>query len=226
MDNVMNMKFLGYLVSTFCVACIVVCLGCGQPADSESNASAGKAIPKMSFHKPRNFGFAVERLRKLNDLLVAEGELPTPVTYVVEEVNHTHGEGNAHVHYNLVKGSPELESIACECEDHEHSDSHERHDDKDPFAPQPEQHTIRVDIFTELADIAKWLPSIASDSDMSADDWKTVKSSAEELGNKLELLPAGSDEDKRQKYQELAEEVNAVIGKLEALVKPNAAKIL
>lgn len=227
----MNIKSLGRMVSAFCVASIVCCIGCNQPVESGSNGAKKKALPKLSFHKPRNFGFAVERLREINDLLVAEAELPRPLSYTVIETSHAHGDGKSHVHYSLVKGSVEGGHESCDCDDpsHDHGDEHDHdgHGHKDPFAPEPEQHTVRVDIFTELTDIVRWLPAIASDSDMPADDWKMVKSTSEELGQTLETITGNGDEKaNRESYREQVEKVNANLKKLEALVKPNAAKIL
>ncbi len=212
--------------------------GCGE--SSTTTASATKAPPKLDFHKPRNFSLAVERLRIVHDVLLSESEVPQPVTYTVVEVNHAHGDGNPHVHYKLVsKTGPNGEECDCEHDhdtghdhDHDHDHAHDDHDHeehghghRDPFESTAPRHTIVVDVFTELSDIVRWLPAIAADGDMSADDWKKVKSASETIGTQLESC-TGESAAKHSSYKSKADTIGAMISELETLVKPSEAKIL
>lgn len=228
-----------YSVMASCIPAMLLMLlcGCGQPT-----TTASKEPPKLDFHKPRNFSLAVERIRKIHDLLVAESEVPKPISYTVVEVSHAHGDGVSHVHYKLLDKTNRHIAEDCDCghdhevdkhdharDDHDHDghDHGDEHGHKDPFETGPPQHTVVVDVFTELSDVVRWLPEIAADGDMLGDDWKQVKSISDEMTAQLESL-AGADEPTVQhsSYKSKAESIGDKIGQLEALVKPNAAKIL
>jgi ABC-type Zn2+ transport system substrate-binding protein/surface adhesin len=209
-----------FLLTLFCVTMIMCGTGCQQTA-SKSGAKENE-LPKLKFHKPHNFRLAVERLREIHDLIVAEEELPAAITYTVVEVRHAHADGESHVHYNLVKD---------EDHDHdEHEEGHEHHGDhehEEAFDEETKEHIVHVEIFTELTDIVRWLPGIASDSDMAAVDWKLVDATSDELTSKLEpITGAGAVKTQREKFRNSADEISAAITKLEAIVKPNAAKVL
>jgi len=228
----MNIKSLGHLLIPFCIASLVLCVGCER--DSVSKSTVKKEPPKLSFHKPRSFRLAVERIREVHDLLVADGEMPKPISYTVVEVSHAHAGGKSHVHYDLVDSS-RVED--CDCEeghdhDHEHgTDGHNHehgdakgHSHKDPFAVK---HTIVVDAFTELKDIIRWLPAIASDSDMPAEQWSQVKAVSDKMTGLLEKATSKEIETgQRADYKSQQEAIASVISELEILLKPNAAKIL
>ena len=219
----MNIKLTYPLLVAFCVASLVLYAGCENASVSET--ATKKAPPKLSFHKPRSFRLAVERIREIHDSLVADGEMPQPISYTVVEVSHAHAGGKSHVHYHLV----ESEHEDCECEDgHDHG--HDHGHDKDPFQneaePKPGQHTVVIDAFTELRDVARWLPAIASDSDMPADQWKQVESIAANLTDRLEKVSGTDASSQRTQYKSKQEEISAEVSKLEAFLKPNAAKVL
>ena len=219
-------KTSAFLLAAFCALIIAGSSGCNEDAVSAAGQE-NDGLPKMKFHKPRNFGLAVERLREIHELIVADGELPAPITYTVVEVRHAHADGDSHVHYHLVEDGDH---------DHEHEDGHEHehghkhaddHEHEDVHDETEVTHNIRVEIFTELTDIVRWLPGIASDSDMDAKRWKQVSETSDELTSKLESITSSGDQAaQRQQYRKLADEVSASIGKLEAVVKPNAAKVL
>ena len=191
----------GYLAVLICMLGMVFLAGCEKKQSSAETGEA-KGPPKLAFHKPRNFGLAVERIREIHKSLVGEEEMAAPISYTVVEVNHAHPGGSPHVHYELI----DLET--------------------ETPADGAVTHSISIDAFTELNDVVKWLPNIASDSDMGPKEWKQVKEAADQLTAQLEKLTGENSAAKRKNYQTEAESFDKAIGKLEALAKPNAAAIL
>ena len=234
--------FLG-IMAVACVG-IVSFSGCEQVSDVSK--AKKKPLPKMDFHKPDSFSAAVGRIREIHDTLVSEDKLPAPITYTVKEVSHSHGDGDAHVHYHLADEHThdhgdhdhgdhdhgDHDHGDHDHDDHDHGDhdhgdhdhgdhDHGDHDHADPFQPR---HRIVVDIFTELNDIAKWLPAIASDGDLPRDSWNASKEVSEKITSHLETV-AGSDMPlvQRSNYKSDSSEMEKWIQELESLVEPVAS---
>lgn len=219
------------ILGALAVACLslVTFSGCGQPTTADGNAMK-KPLPKMDFHKPASFSAAVSRIREIHETLISEDGLPPSISYTVKEVSHSHGDGDTpHVHYHLVDDHDDHDHDH-EGHDHDHGDheghDHGEHDDHDhdhadPFEPT---HRVTVDIFTELKDVAKWLPSIASDGDLPRDSWNTSKEVSETMTSRLEkVMESGLPLVQRTAYQSESAEIENWIKKLESLVEPAAA---
>ena len=232
--------FLGALA----VACLglVTLSGCGEQKTADRMK---KPLPKMDFHKPASFSAAVSRIREIHDTLVSEDGLPPSISYTVKEVNHSHGDGDSpHVHYHLVDDHSDHDHGHHDHGDHdhdhddhkghdhdhgdheghdhgEHGDHDHDHDHADPFQPT---HRIIVDIFTELNDVAKWLPAIASDGDLPRDSWNTSQEVSEKITGHMEkIMESGLPLVQRTAYQDEAAEIDNLIKKLESLVEPAAS---
>ena len=213
----MNWKLVTSAALALCFAGMLLLAGCdtGTAGKSESETK----VPKLSFHKPRNFRLAVERLRELHSLLSGDEPMPAPISYTVEEVNHAHVGGHAHVHYKLVEASMDDEAMSDQEED--------EHKNVEVIDSKTVAHKIEVDAFTEMADIAKWLPAIVSDSDMPADQWKSVKAVSEQLGSQLESFSSADQvETQRKEFQQRSGSFDEAIKELEKIVKPSAASLL
>ena len=183
--------------------------GCDQSNPEADSGPKGK----MAFHKPADFTLAVTRLRELHDQLVSEAELPEPISYTVVEVSHRHGEGKSHVHYHL----------ADENLDHGHGDHSDGHDinghEHEESTEAPVKHQVVVDVFTEIQDVARWLPGITSDSDMSEEDWIQVKELSNSMGEHLApLAEMGTPVEQRKHYQTKSAELEDSIARLESLM--------
>ena len=176
---------------------LMMAVGC-QP----EVAPKEKALPKMDFHKPKEFKAAVDRIRELHDAFCSEDSLPDPISYTVVEVSHSHGEGDSHVHYHLFKEKSH---------DHEHEDGHDHeggHDHEDDHdhdhgdENELKKHVVTVDIFTELKDIVRWLPAIASNGDMSQDNWEQAKQISDAMSDHLDgMKGSGVLSEQRTRYQ-------------------------
>ena len=189
---------------------LMMAVGC-QP----EVAPKEKALPKMDFHKPKEFKAAVDRIRELHDAFCSEDSLPDPISYTVVEVSHSHGEGDSHVHYHLFKEKShdhEHEDDHDHEGDHEHEDDHDHadgdHDHEDDHdhdhgdENELKKHVVTVDIFTELKDIVRWLPAIASNGDMSQDNWEQAKQISDAMSDHLDAMKgSGVLSEQRTRYQ-------------------------
>ncbi|QEG23952.1 hypothetical protein [Mariniblastus fucicola] len=218
-------------VSWLLIAAAFLFVGCGEEVAVEQ---AAKPLPKLDFHKPESFEAAVARIREIHNAIVSEEALPAPITYTVVEVSHAHGDGNPHVHYHLA----ETEDHSHEGHDHEGHDheghdheghdhdghDHGDHDHRDPFKAEPPRHKVSVDLFTELEDIVRWLPAIASDGDLPQDQWNQANALSEDMTGRLESIQGdGMPLLQRASYQEKAAEMEKCLGELEAIVVPTTS---
>lgn len=201
------------------VAAIIVCMsflfvGCNEKA---AVAPKSKPLPKLDFHKPESFDAAVKRLREIHTAILSDEALPSDISYRVVAVSHSHGEGNAHVHYHLDESDGHVHDENC---NHDHGD--DDHEHRDPFGEtDPNKHTVFVDVFTELKDIARWLPDIGSDGDLPQGEWKQAKTLSEEMTNHLfAIAGSGMPSVHRTNYQSDPTIMEKCIGKLESLVPP------
>ena len=225
---------------------LFLAVGCSE--SSNAGTSQAKALPKLSFHKPRNFGLAVERIRTIHDELTTSDELPLPISYTVAEVS----DGNSEVRYELVSASVAGGSLKeCEC-GHDHGDTDHDHEEEQPekdaladseskntkddcevcdvhattFTAGPATHTVYIDVFTELDDVVKWLPSIVDDSDFDSSEQEKIVAASQQLATQLKSFGAESEAEKKKQYLAEVDSINKLIEELETNVKPNAAAIL
>jgi hypothetical protein len=119
--------------------------------------------------------------------------LPAPKTFKVVEV--VHGTGSAaHSHYHLA---------GEEDHDHDHEESEEEL-----------LHDYEVGAVTEMADIVRWLPKIAGDSDLDEQSWKDVAACSKKLEELVssKLGDLDGEEEKRTAYQPIsAESANHIL---------------
>ena len=193
----------------FVVTAMIVCMmslifiGC-ETADTASSTAVKKPkIPSFSFHKPKEFGVAVSRMRELHDAIVSDDPLPSPIEYQVKEV--VHGEGEAgHSHYFLHDENETDESAA--------DDGHET----------TGENILNVSVgpIVEQKDIIRWLPKIASAGDMPESDWTEVNAISKEMTPELyKIIEASADDDnRRDSYRAYADTVSKHIATLEKLV--------
>ncbi len=173
--------------------------GCQQHKESKTESK----VPKLRFHCPKTYPAAVKRIREIHEILISQKQLPEPTSY--EVVEFTHGEGAAaHSHYLLAS---EFKDNADP--DHSH-DSDSIRDLK--------RHMVKVDIFTELNDIVRWIPDVAADSDMSKQSWNTVNRTSEELGKILDPIISedASPAEMRTSYREHAKSSDQLIREFES----------
>jgi ABC-type Zn2+ transport system substrate-binding protein/surface adhesin len=211
------------LVAAVVITMTFLVVGCSNEVAVETKA---KALPKLDFHKPANFAAAVKRIRELHDAIASSDALPDPVSYTVVEVSHSHGEGKAHVHYHLDEPGDHDHGHDHDEGDHDHDHGdhdhgdHDDHSHPDPF-DKPIKHTVSVDAFTELKDIVRWLPAIASDGDLPQETWNQAKTISEEMTNSLEKVLLSDDPStQRTSYQSDTSVLEKSITALESLLPP------
>ena len=178
--------------SLLAVACAFALLstGCNSSnqaeevaSETEANESKPRKLPKLSLHRPKSCDEAVSRMKELVSAIAADGSLPTPLKYKVREVIHGSGR-SAHSHfYRIDENGNQTEP---EDDDDHEGESSEKH------------HEVEVDPYTELFDIAQWLPRIAGDADIDEATWKEVRSTSIEFANALRTIRDESSEDKRR----------------------------
>jgi hypothetical protein len=83
---------------------------------------------------------------------------------------------------------------------HAHSDEHAVEESNE------KRHTVKVDVITEMADIVKWLPKIAGDTDMDKDSWKSVKTESGRIQSELSdaLAEATSQQEQREAIRNMS----------------------
>lgn len=215
-------------LAAFGLASLLLCSGCGDATPvSTKVATERKELPKFSFHKPRNYALAVERVAQIHESLISEGDFPTPTSYTVTKAGDSDGANVAQASYVLVEGSYQSEA-RHECCDHhcDHEGEDHTHSHRDPFATEPEKHTVIVDAFTELADIVGWLPSLASDSELYIADVDAIKSASQEMLSTFGSVEGDTKESKLESYKTNADALGSSLEKLKALVKESSAKVL
>ena len=193
------------VVAVFSSFLLILTIGCNE--SSKKSEPEVKSIPKLTLHLPDTYSEGIERIRKLFDSAIANEELPGPICYQVLEV--VHGKGMAaHSHYYRFEET-----------DKQSIDNH-GHETTDEFI-----HSVEVDLFTELADLAKWLPNIAIDGDMDEATWLKVKKVSSSLSDELdEKFKSNTDaESRRHALRKHSESLSNLIVQLEDL-EPNTAK--
>lgn len=186
--------------------------GCAEPnsATSSSDGSSGakKSLPYFSFHKPKEVKVAVGRIRELHDAITGSDPLPEPIFYQVKEVVHGSG-ASGHSHYYL-----------HDPEKNEEGES-EPHDEDGHVTTAENIHDVTIEPLAELKDILRWLPKIASNSDMPESDWEKVSQISKEMSPQLiEMVKQSSDSEKcRASYREASDSMANKISVLEELVK-------
>ena len=202
------------LILILLVSVLTLPTGCSSRSGSSSSDNVDAAqIPKMEFHKPESIALSAKRLREIHAHLVSSEELVPPRKFTVREVIHGKGAG-AHSHYYLVDKSAQGTGDA-EPSDH----GHEEMESKEVI------HEIEVDVLTEYIDVARWLPSVAADSEMNKDSWKRVKEISKELSS---LWPESeSDASKiRELYRSKKDPFEALIQRLESEVENSTGEQL
>lgn len=189
-------------VKFFCMFCIALLIGSSASMTGCDNApaetpdtdaqTANRKIPKLDFYRPDDLKLAVKRLNELHDAMTADGDLPAPLVYKVVETVH----GN-HSHYNLA------------------GDEYEGHHED---GEKEVLHDYEVDPFTEMVDIARWLPKTAGEGDLEKEDWNSVNKLSVKLEKQLnELFNDSSAEKKRSAYRAESASVKEMIGELDKL---------
>ena len=183
--------------------------GCGSGDDNDSgDASSRNGLPKLDFHRPDDLASAHKRMSEIHEILTGDQEIPAPRKIKVVEV--IHGEGaSAHSHYYRVTKSEAGDGETPKFSDHEHEGE----------KSEQKQHEIEIDIFTEVYDIARWLPSIAADGDTAEGPWKQIKEASSELEKILDdaLSRKKTDTEKRAAYKENAQKVSDLLSSLKPL---------
>ncbi len=172
-------------------------LGCGtDPSTDQTNAGKSNKIPRLDFHKPDSYQDAIVRMQEIMEAVSGEAVLPEPKSFdVVEEVH-----GN-HSHYYL-KSEYEAGQRA----------------DKGHKGVKSElvDHQVKVDVFQEMRDIARWLPNIASNEDFSKSKWDSVKSDSNQLRDLLEDALESKDPGPRSFIQENQEAIGDLVASLKS----------
>ena len=93
-----------------------------------------------------------------------------------------------------------------------HDDHHHDHDHDDGHSDDHDD-VVEVEIFQELEDIVRWLPTIAADSDLPKEPWDRINGQIKTLAE-LTRLSGKDDEQKRSSYVENAEKIQSVLNEL------------
>ena len=125
-------------------------------------------------------------------------DAPNSGTTELEPGTHVHADGTVH---------------SNDAHDHDHDHDHE----------DSKKHHISVDVFTELADVVRWLPKIASDGDLPQKEWKQAKALSEEMSEHLETIGTGLPTVQRTNYQSDSSSMEKWIGELESIVKSTSS---
>ena len=201
----MNLQSIGILSAVLLTGSLLS-MGCGESSATKSGgdtvAKKEKKFPRKDIYGQKTFPKAVGRLREMHKIVVGKGEIPAPSVFKIVET--IHGEGAAaHSHFHLDDGK-----------------EHTFDDDDHAKTSKEVKHELAVDLFTELKDQVRWLPDVASDSNMGEKDWNNVKSITKTMTDTLKDVVGSTDPAvQRKKYQEVSEKLDAEIIKLEELVK-------
>lgn len=199
-----------HFIRALTVACIILPMitssmfvGCQRDGNSAAADGKKRKVPSFTFHKPKEFGDAVSRLRQLHDAIISNDPLPDPIEYQVKEV--VHGEGpTGHSHYYLHNGEDESGKAAAD-------DGHET----------TGEHILNVSVgpIVEQKDIIRWLPKIASAGDMPESQWSTVNAISKEMTSKLYQTIESStiDDERRASYRQYADTISKHITTLEEM---------
>ena len=200
----------GHFVVAAALVCMMSLIFIGCDSGNTSANSSGQVKKKQSrtftFHKPKQYKTAIDRIRELHDAISGNDALPTPIEYQVKEVIHGTGP-SAHSHFFI------YDPTATEEHDFGEEDHHETTDEK--------IIDVKVDPIVELKDIVRWLPQIASGGDMPESDWVQVNDISKELTPVLvAILESATENQKRRAgYHEKADSFASHISTLEKLVK-------
>jgi len=179
-------------------------IGCQGP--TSDNADTVKALPAsaMRFHKPKELKDAINRMRQLHDAIVSSEALPEPIQYQVKEVIHGTG-ASGHSHYYL----------------HDSDSDDKRESDHGHETVGEIVHDVSIDAFVELKDLAKWLPKIASDSNMGESKWSKVNEVSKQLTPTLTEVVERSSEagERRASYGKQAATISGQLLTLEELTR-------
>ena len=194
------------LVSYCLLALLLIATGCNN-AGSESETGAEQVsqggLPKLNLHKPDSLAAAAERLETLIAALSSDGPVPEGKQLRVLEVIHGTG-SSAHSHYYLA--NDEGEAIT----DH-------GHDDHEDMEEEQKIHDVVIDPFTELVDIARWLPDIAGDGDLPREAWTKVNKAAGEMQKILDQMPSGDTSAKKSFVQKKSSELKELLSGVQKL---------
>ncbi len=171
-----------------CVAALLIA-GCDRTGQTEGEASRNETAqnhphkpPKLSLHRPKTCEEAVLRMRELVGGIAADGPLPQPLKYKIREVIHGTG-ASAHSHFYRID---EDEAHDAHSEDDDHGHEHMESSEK--------QYEAEVEPYTELTDIARWLPRIAADADTDEKTWNEVKATSQDIVDALRSCERASPE--------------------------------
>ena len=187
-------------------ALLVGCDTATQQADSNQGESIkGKnSQPNLLLHKPKTFAIAVQRLKQIDESLLADGDFPAPTTIKYVEVIHGTG-ASGHSHYYTA------ESYDAHGGEDEHDDHHEEDE-------TVKRRSVEIDTRTELTDITRWLPDIAAKSSLNENGWKSVKSISNRLTEIIDSISAdASDEAFREAWKLKSKEIEPMLDELDTL---------
>jgi hypothetical protein len=197
----------GILVAICAMASLLT--GCDQVRQSNQSGSAsetrdGKSrqFPKLSLHRPKSCVAAITRMKSLVSGIANQAPLPQSLKYRVREVIHGTGAA-AHSHYYRINEDGQQIGDDQD-EDHEDMESSEK------------QHQVEVDPYTELVDIARWLPRIAADADIDEKTWDDVKTTSRQIVDVLRpIQDQPSGEKKREMFRSQRGDIARWIKQLE-----------
>ena len=157
---------------------------------------------KLTFHCPKNFSSAITRVQKIHDTLIGTDEFPQPLKIKYVEV--VHGEGaSAHSHYYLASK-------------YQPGKGTEDHDEE--MKETVKEREYEVNFRTELADIMRWLPSLASQTDLEETDWNSVSDISKQFKEIIASVSEDkSDADFRQNWKSNESEINKLLQKLKEM---------
>ena len=182
------------------LAIAVATIGCGpHPAATRSDTDSDSALPRLYLHQPKTLTRAAERLAEIHEALVSSQDFPKPMMLEVVEVIHSTG-ASAHSHFYLAS---EFKEGAT----NEHGEGEVEESIK--------RHTIEVSVRMELADIAKFLPHIAANTDLGEADWQTIQDDAKLIQEILgEENDGKSDSQFRQAWKDHDTDIVGIVKRL------------
>ncbi len=195
MKRIETIHFNTAACGLFTLACAVAWsfVGCdlGNPTRKVTTASTHSGdrenLPKLSLHRPSTCGGTLLRMKELVETITADSALPQPLKYKVREVIHGTGAA-AHSHYYRISD----DGLQI---DKEHDDEHEH----EQIESSEKIHEVEVGPYTEMLDLARWLPRAAADADINEKTWNKIKATSLEIAESLSAIEAESSNDKRRK---------------------------
>lgn len=154
--------------------------------------SGAKTATEIAYpHKPENYKDAVERLKQVHQLLIAEEGVPGPRLFQAD-CDHPEGSGMSHC------------SEFLEVFDRE-------------FLVEG-RTTLEIPIAREWSDLVRWLPYIAADSNLARPSWDRINGHSGQLLRIAEQIYDADERIFQRNYRAQARQLEQIYGELSGML--------